>query len=127
VANLWTEFSARHVDAMVADGTQCKNLSKSWWLQLLKRQKLTLLPNPRFGTERSEVQILSPRPINSKNLRLPAKAAVFVTTLDLQHNCVSGRCSCTLCRRNFISIENRCNVTFAIMCAFQVWRHLVNL
>src|SRR6266849_7164447 len=62
VANLWTEFSARHVDAMATNGTGCKTLVNPWWLQLLKRQKLTFLPQLRFGTERSEVRILSPRP-----------------------------------------------------------------
>ncbi len=40
-----------------------------WWLQLLKRQKLTFLPKPRFGTESSEVRILSPRPKSLAKLK----------------------------------------------------------
>src|SRR6266571_7389454 len=47
-------------------GRDVKTLVNLWWLQLLKRQILTFLPNPWFGTERSEVRILSPRPIESK-------------------------------------------------------------
>src|SRR5258705_3817804 len=46
-------------------GRNVKTLENLWWLQLLKRQKLTFSPNYRFGTERSEVRILSPRPIIS--------------------------------------------------------------
>ena len=40
--------------------TNVKTLEILWWLQLLKRQILTLLPSLRFGTVRSEVRILSP-------------------------------------------------------------------
>ena len=65
VANLWPELPAHNLYQTVANGTECKNLINLWWLQLLKRQKLTFLPNHRFGTERSEVRILSPRPIIS--------------------------------------------------------------
>ena len=46
-------------------GRNVKTLRNLWWLQLLKRQKLTFLPNHRVGTERSEVRILSPRPLIS--------------------------------------------------------------
>ena len=45
VANLWTEITALGCYAMVKNGNGCKMLSKSWWLQLSKRQKLTFLPN----------------------------------------------------------------------------------
>jgi hypothetical protein len=41
----------------------CKNAEIPWWLQLSKGQVLTFLPRPSFGTVRSEVRILSPRPI----------------------------------------------------------------
>ncbi len=40
----------------------------------MKRQILTFLPNHWFGTERSEVRILSPRPININSRRLPPLA-----------------------------------------------------
>src|SRR5258705_13716659 len=43
-------------------GRNVKIPGNLWWLQLSKRQKLTFLPNSSFGTERSEVRILSPRP-----------------------------------------------------------------
>ena len=46
VANLWPEFPAHDVHPTGADGTECKTLRNLWWLQLLKRQKLTFLPNP---------------------------------------------------------------------------------
>jgi len=46
-------------------GTDVKSLEIPWWLQLSKRQILTFLPRLSFGTVRSEVRILSPRPINS--------------------------------------------------------------
>src|SRR6266508_104500 len=42
---------------------RCKTLENLRWLQLLKRQRLTFLPDQRFGTVRSVVRILSPRPI----------------------------------------------------------------
>jgi len=45
---------------MVTNGKECKLLENLWWLQLSKRQKLTSLPSLWFGTERSEVRILSP-------------------------------------------------------------------
>ena len=44
-------------------GRNVKTSVNLWWLQLLKRQILTFLPSHRFGTERSEVRIRSPRPI----------------------------------------------------------------
>jgi hypothetical protein len=56
-------------------GRDVKTLVNPWWLQLLKRQLLTFLPSVRFGTERSEVQILSPRPIWKYGRQ--ALAAVF--------------------------------------------------
>jgi hypothetical protein len=39
-----------------------------------------------FGTERSEVRILSPRPIDSKKLRLPVMAAVFLCVAHVFEN-----------------------------------------
>src|SRR5690349_8038969 len=63
---------------MVKKRNGCKTLEIPWWLQLSKRQILTFLPRLSFGTVRSEVRILSPRPINFKHLRLPAKVAVLV-------------------------------------------------
>src|SRR5688572_32913497 len=50
---------------MVRNGKRCKTLEILWWLQLSKRQILTFLPRLSFGIVRSEVRILSPRPINS--------------------------------------------------------------
>ncbi len=50
---------------MVPNVKECKNLIKPWWLQLSQRQKLTFLRGLKFGTVRSEVRILSPRPITS--------------------------------------------------------------
>ncbi|MBA3356287.1 MAG: hypothetical protein H0U18_10225 [Pyrinomonadaceae bacterium] len=38
-------------------------VSEIWWLQLFKRQILTFLPYYSFETERSEVRIVSPRPL----------------------------------------------------------------
>src|SRR6185437_7240016 len=52
---------------MVKNGNGCKTLEIPWWLQLSKRQILTFLPRLSFGTVRSEVRILSPRPINFKS------------------------------------------------------------
>src|SRR6185369_9654473 len=46
-------------------GTDVKSLEIPWWLQLSKRQILTFLPRLSFGTVRSEVRILSPRPVKS--------------------------------------------------------------
>src|SRR6185369_6523822 len=46
-------------------GTDVKTLEIPWWLQLSKRQILTFLPRLTFGTVRSEVRILSPRPVKS--------------------------------------------------------------
>src|ERR1041384_3522371 len=45
--------------------TDVKTLEIPWWLQLSKRQILIFLPRLSFGTVRSEVRILSPRPIKS--------------------------------------------------------------
>src|SRR5687768_18313642 len=50
---------------MVRNGKRCKTLEILWWLQLSKRQILTFLPRLSFGIVRSEVRILSPRPVNS--------------------------------------------------------------
>lgn len=50
------ELTAHDWQETVADGKECKMLEISWWLQLSKRQRLTFLPKPRLGTERSEVQ-----------------------------------------------------------------------
>src|SRR6185369_8214401 len=47
------------------NGNGCKTLRFPWWLQLSKRQILTFLPRLSFGTVRSEVRILSPRPVKS--------------------------------------------------------------
>src|SRR5688572_16998322 len=44
-------------------GTNVKTLGFPWWLQLSKRQILSFLPRLSFGTVRSEVRILSPRPV----------------------------------------------------------------
>src|SRR5258705_2613527 len=74
VGDLGPESPAHNVYWSVADGTKCKTLRNLWWLQLLKRQILTFLPNHWFGTERSEVRILSPRPININSRRLPPLA-----------------------------------------------------
>src|SRR5258705_6258146 len=63
VGDLGPESPAHNVYWSVADGTKCKTLRNLWWLQLSKRQILTFLPNHWFGTERSEVRILSPRPL----------------------------------------------------------------
>ena len=63
VANLWTELLAQCGYWVIANGNYLKTLINSWWLQLLKWQKLSFLPNLLFGTERSEVRILSPRPV----------------------------------------------------------------
>src|SRR5215204_1069516 len=42
-----------------------KRVEIPWWLKLSKRQILTFLPRLSFGTVRSEVRILSPRPLLS--------------------------------------------------------------
>src|SRR5919106_1388328 len=50
---------------MVKNVNGCKNPNNSLVLQLSKRQILTFLPRLSFGTVRSEVRILSPRPLLS--------------------------------------------------------------
>jgi len=50
-----------------------KTLEIPWWLQLSKRQILTFLPRLRFGTVRSEVRILSPRPVKSDTYGYPQR------------------------------------------------------
>ena len=45
VANLWTEFAAHRSDALILNGKEPQTLINSWWLQLSKWQKLSLLPN----------------------------------------------------------------------------------
>lgn len=59
VANLWTEFAAHHVDAMATNGKKCNALSKSLVAATFEKQKLTFLPQLRFGTERSVTRQLS--------------------------------------------------------------------
>ncbi|MDX6499893.1 MAG: hypothetical protein QOG23_3153 [Blastocatellia bacterium] len=44
------ELTACDYERTVADGKECKVLENSWWLQLLKRQIPTFLPQLRFGT-----------------------------------------------------------------------------
>jgi len=63
VANLWTEFAAHSCEALAANGKEPQNPWFPWWLQLSKRQILTFLSRLTFGTVRSEVRILSPRPV----------------------------------------------------------------
>jgi hypothetical protein len=56
-------------------------LENLWWLQLLKRHLLNKVPDHRFGTERSEVRILSPRPIALKALEIDERLAEGHATL----------------------------------------------
>ena len=44
MANLWTEFSAHDVEALVANRKNRKTLDFPRWLQLSKRQILTFMP-----------------------------------------------------------------------------------
>src|SRR4029453_14098465 len=59
-------------------GTDVKTLEIPWWLQLSKRQILTLLPRLSFGTVRSVVRIHSPRPLTSTTYGCPTLAAVIL-------------------------------------------------
>src|ERR1700752_5447250 len=44
-------------------GRNVKTIEIPWWLQLSITQTVTFLPRLSFGTVRSEVRILSPRPL----------------------------------------------------------------
>jgi len=68
VANLWREFAAQRRYWLLAHVKEPQNPNKLVMAELSKRQKLSFLPNCDFGTERSEVRILSPE----RGLREPS-------------------------------------------------------
>ncbi len=63
VSKLWPDDPTSEVEGTVKNVKICKTAEITWWLQPQKNQELRFLTALRFGTVRSEVRILSPRPI----------------------------------------------------------------
>jgi hypothetical protein len=63
VANLWTKFTAFDRYAMAPYVKECENPNETLVAATFEKAKLTFLRTIKFGTVRSEVRILSPRPL----------------------------------------------------------------